>query len=128
MKTPADARQAIAALKGKTDCVKLNEDTRGDFFTAIAREAHAAGMTVISHSLNAIDSATWGIDGVEHMTGVGISAVREAAGQSPRSGSAVADSPRRRLRSIHDCFPLARPTYPGEIRAPNHRPPPGLEG
>src|SRR5437773_6047022 len=89
MKTPADARQAIAALKGKTDCVKLNEDTRGDFFTAIAREAHAAGMTVISHSLNAIDSATWGIDGVEHMTGVGISAVREAAGQRALEGMTI---------------------------------------
>jgi len=82
MKTPADAKQAIAALKGKTDCVKLNEDTKGDFFTAIAREAHGAGMTVISHSLNVIDSATWGIDGVEHMTGVGISAIRKTDGRS----------------------------------------------
>src|SRR5438128_9967379 len=89
MKTEADAKQAIAALKGKTDCVKLNEDTKGDFFTAIAREAHAAGMTVISHSLNAIDSATWGIDGVEHMTGVGISSVREAAGQKAFQGMTI---------------------------------------
>jgi hypothetical protein len=55
MKTPADAKQAIAALKGKTDCVKLTEDVSGEFFTAISREAHAAGMTVILHSLNAID-------------------------------------------------------------------------
>src|SRR5436190_13960199 len=89
MKAPADAKQAIAALKGKTDCVKLTEDVKGDFFTAIAREAHAAGMTVISHSLNAIDSATWGIDGVEHMTGVGISAVREAAGQRAVEGMTI---------------------------------------
>ena len=37
MKTPADAKQAIAALKGKTDCVKLTEDVNGDFFTAISR-------------------------------------------------------------------------------------------
>jgi hypothetical protein len=89
MKTPADAKQAIAALKGKTDCVKLTEDTKGDFFTAIAREAHEAGMTVISHSLNAIDSATWGIDGVEHMTGIGISAVREAAGRTALQGMTI---------------------------------------
>ena len=81
MKTPADAKQAIASLKGKTDCVKLTEDVKGDFFTAISREAHAAGMTVISHSLNAIDSATWGIDGMEHMTGVGISAIRKPEGR-----------------------------------------------
>jgi len=89
MKTAADAKQAIAALKGKTDCVKLNEDTKGDFFTAIAREAHAAGMTVISHSLNAIDSATWGIDGVEHMTGVGISAIRMADGRKALQGMTI---------------------------------------
>jgi len=89
MKTPADAKQAIAALKGKTDCVKLNEDTKGDFFTAIAREAHAAGMTVISHSLNAIDSASWGIDGVEHMTGVGISAIRKPDGRKALEGMTI---------------------------------------
>ena len=89
MKTPADAKQAIAALKGKTDCVKLTEDVKGDFFTAIAREAHAAGMTVISHSLNAIDSSTWGIDGVEHMTGVGISAIRKADGRKALQGMTI---------------------------------------
>jgi hypothetical protein len=89
MKTPADVKQAIAALKGKTDCVKLNEDIKEDFFTAIAREAHAAGMTVISHSLNAIDSATWGIDGVEHMTGVGISAIRKADGRKALQGMTI---------------------------------------
>src|SRR5262249_42176872 len=89
MKTPADARQAIEALKGKTDCVKLNEDTQGAFFTAIAREAHAAGMTVISHSLNALDSASWGIDGVEHMTGVGISAIRKPDSRRALEGMAI---------------------------------------
>src|SRR5215510_5843704 len=89
MKTPADVKQAIAALKGKTDCVELTEDTKADFFTAIAREAHAAGMTVISHSLNAIDSATWGIDGVEHMTGVAISAIRKDEGRKAMQGMAI---------------------------------------
>ncbi len=89
MKTPADAKQAIAALKGKTDCVKLTEDVKGDFFTAIAREAHAAGMTVISHSLNAIDSATWGIDGVEHMTGIGISAIRKPDSRKALQGMTI---------------------------------------
>lgn len=86
MKTPADAKEAIAKLKGKTDCIKLSENTKGDFFTAIAREAHAAGMNVISHSLNAMDSATWGIDGVEHMTGVGISAIRKPDGRKAMEG------------------------------------------
>ena len=82
MKKPEDAKQAIAALKGKIDCIKLSENTTGEYFTAIAREAHAAGMNIISHSLNALDSASWGINGIEHMTGVGISAVRSSEGRA----------------------------------------------
>jgi hypothetical protein len=89
MKTPAEARQAIAAMKGKTDCVKLNENTPGEYFTAIAREAHAAGMTVISHSLNATDSATWGIDGIEHMTGIALSAIRSPEGRRAVSAMTI---------------------------------------
>ena len=89
MKTPAGAKQAIAALKGKTDCVKLSENTRAEFFTAIAREAHAAGMNVISHSFNAMDSAKWGIDGVEHMTGVAISAIRSPQGRKAMQGMTI---------------------------------------
>lgn len=89
IKTPAEAKQAIAALKGKTDCVKLSEATKGEFFTAIAREAHAAGMNIISHSLNSMDSAKWGIDGVEHMTGVGISAIRSPEGRKALEGMKI---------------------------------------
>lgn len=89
MKTPGEAQQAIAALRGKTDCVKLNENTPGEFFTAIAREAHAAGMTVISHSLNAMDSTTWGIDGIEHMTGIALAAIRGPAGRKAAAAMTI---------------------------------------
>jgi len=81
MKTPVDAKKAIADLQGKTDCVKLSENTQGEFFSAIARKAHAAGLTIISHSLNARDSATWGIDGIEHMTGIALSTIRSPEGR-----------------------------------------------
>jgi hypothetical protein len=86
MKSPADAKQAIAALKGKTDCIKLSENTKAEYFTAISREAHAAGMNVIAHSLNAMDSTSWGIDGIEHLTGVAISAIRTPEGKKAMAG------------------------------------------
>jgi hypothetical protein len=78
---PEDAAQAVAALKGKADVLVLNENWTGEYFTAAAREAHAAGLHVISHSYNAIDSATWGVDGIEHMTGVGMAAIRSPEGR-----------------------------------------------
>ena len=79
---PDEARQAIAILKEKTDCVKLDEFMEEDIFTPIAREARAAGMGVISHSLNPMDSAEWGITGMEHMTGIAIFTIRSQEGLS----------------------------------------------
>ena len=40
-----DAKQAVAALKEKTDCVKLNESMTEEIFVPIAREAFPDGET-----------------------------------------------------------------------------------
>ncbi len=79
--TPADAAKAIAALKGKADIITLNEDWKDDYFKAVADSAHASGMSIISHSFNALETSDWGVDGIEHMTGVGIAAARTPEGK-----------------------------------------------
>ena len=86
MKSPGEAKEAVAALKGKADLITLSETWKGDYFVPVAKEAHAAGLSIISHSFNALDSADWGIDGIEHMTGVGMAAIR-----SPEGKRAMAD-------------------------------------
>src|SRR2546427_5100960 len=83
--TPADAPKGVAALKGKADIITLNEDWKADYFKAVAGAAHASGLSIISHSFNALDTSDWGVDGIEHMTGVGIAAAR-----SPEAKKAVA--------------------------------------
>jgi hypothetical protein len=87
--TPEDAKAAVTTLKGKTDFITLNESWKGEHFTAVAREAHAAGISIISHSFNAVDSATWGVDGIEHMTGVGMAAVRSPEGRKAMAGMTI---------------------------------------
>ena len=86
MSRPEDARRAVAAVREKSDCLKLSESVAGDLFTTIAREARAAGMGVISHSLNATDSAGWGITGIEHMVGVAIATIRAPEGRRALAG------------------------------------------
>jgi hypothetical protein len=86
MRGPQDAKQAVAILKEKADCVKLTEFMQEDIFSPIAREARAAGMGVISHSLNALDSAKWGITGVEHMTGIALATIRSPEGRKAVEG------------------------------------------
>ena len=86
MKGPEDARRAVATVREKTDCLKLSESVSGDLFTTIAREARAAGMGVISHSLDATDSAGWGITGIEHMVGVAIATIRSPEGRRAVAG------------------------------------------
>jgi hypothetical protein len=88
--SPEEAKQAIAAVKGKADCITLNENWKGEYFTAVAREAHAAGINIISHSYNAVDTATWGVDGIEHMTGVGMAAIRSPEGRKAMAGMTIA--------------------------------------
>jgi len=89
LKTPADAKRAVAVVKETSDCIKLSEFTKGDFFAAIAREGRAAGLNVISHSLNAVESAGWGIGGMEHMTGVALSTIRSPEGRKAVEGMTI---------------------------------------
>ena len=39
------------------------------------------GLSIISHSFNALDTSDWGVDGIEHLTGVGLAAVRSPEGK-----------------------------------------------
>ena len=80
--TPAEAEQAVAALVGKADIITLNEDWEEDFFRAVAAAAHARGISIISHSFNALNTSDWGVDGIEHMTGVGMAAIRSPEGKA----------------------------------------------
>lgn len=89
MKTPADARDAVAKVKQAAECIKLREDTKGDFFTAIGKEADAQGLAIIAHSLDARDSIRWGIDGIEHMTGIGIAAITSPEGKKFLEGKVI---------------------------------------
>lgn len=79
--TPNDAVKAVAALNGKADIITLDEDWKGDYFAAVAKAAHAQGLSIISHSFNALNTSDWGVDGIEHMTGVGIAATRSEEGK-----------------------------------------------
>jgi Amidohydrolase family len=79
--TPADAPAAVAALKGHADIITLGEEWKGDYFSAVSKAAHAQGLSIISHSFNALDTSDWGVDGIEHLTGVGIVATRSAEGK-----------------------------------------------
>jgi hypothetical protein len=83
---PADAKAIVAATKKNADCLKLSEGYSGELFTPLAAEAKAAGLATISHSLQAVDSANWGITGIEHMVGVAIATIRAPAGKKAIAG------------------------------------------
>jgi hypothetical protein len=89
MKSPADAHEAVAKVKEVAECIKLREDTRGDFFTALAREADAQGLAIIAHSLDARDSIGWGIDGIEHMVGIGFATMTSPEGKKMFEGKHI---------------------------------------
>ena len=74
--SPADAEAAVNAVVGKADIITLNEDWNGEVFSAISKAAHAKGLSIISHSYNALNTSDWGVDGIEHLTGVGMAATR----------------------------------------------------
>ncbi|HWB96765.1 MAG TPA: amidohydrolase family protein, partial [Bryobacteraceae bacterium] len=80
--SPADAEAAVNAVVGKADIITLGEDWKGEVFSAIAKAAHARGLSIISHSYNALDTSDWGVDGIEHLTGVGMAATRSEAGKA----------------------------------------------
>jgi Amidohydrolase family/IPT/TIG domain len=78
---PADATKAVAALKGKADIITLGEEWKGDYFKAVSSAAHVEGLSIISHSFNALETSDWGVDGIEHLTGIGMAAVRSPEGK-----------------------------------------------
>ena len=80
--SPEDAEAAVNALVGKADIITLNEDWKGEIFSAVSKAAHAKGLSIISHSYNALNTSDWGVDGIEHMTGVGMAATRSEAGKA----------------------------------------------
>ena len=77
-----DAEAAVNAIVGKVDIITLNEDWKGEIFSAVSKAAHAKGLSIISHSYNALNTSDWGVDGIEHMTGVGMAATRSEAGKA----------------------------------------------
>ena len=89
MKSPSDAKEAVSQVKRTADCIKLRENTKGDYFTAIAREADAQGLAIIAHSLDARDSMRWGIDGIEHMVGIGIATITSPEGKKFLEGKVI---------------------------------------
>ena len=89
MRGPQDAARAVAVIRENSDCVKLSENEKGDLFTPVAREAHAAGMKVISHSFDAVESARWGINGIEHMVGPALSTIRSRDGRQAVAGMTI---------------------------------------
>ena len=80
--SPEDAEAAVNAIVGKVDIITLNEDWKGEIFSAVSKAAHAKSLSIISHSYNALNTSDWGVDGIEHMTGVGMAATRSEAGKA----------------------------------------------
>lgn len=89
MRSTDEAARVVADLQEKSDCIKLSENVMADFFEPIAREARSANMAVISHSLDAVESAGWGITGIEHMVGPAISTIRSAEGRAALAGMTI---------------------------------------
>lgn len=81
MLKPGDAKQIVQAARQQADCLKLSEQFAEELFAPLAAEAKASGLAVISHSLEAMESADWGITGIEHMVGVAIATIRAPAGR-----------------------------------------------
>ena len=46
LKTPADAKDAVAWVKGRADCITLNENWKGDYFTAVRGFRRVPGCIV----------------------------------------------------------------------------------
>jgi imidazolonepropionase-like amidohydrolase len=76
-----DADQVRAVVDGKKrdgyDVIKLSEYLTPDLVKAAADEAHRIGMGVTGHTWDAIASANAGVDGVEHIWGVGYTSIMD---------------------------------------------------
>jgi hypothetical protein len=76
-----NAEQARAAVQQKKrdgyDVIKLSEYVTPDLVKVVADEAHRIGMGVTGHTWDAIASANAGVDGVEHIWGVGYTSIMD---------------------------------------------------
>jgi len=73
-----EARAAVQAKKREGyDVIKLSEFLTPDLIRAITDEAHRAGFGVTGHTWDAIASANAGVDGVEHIWGVGYTSIMD---------------------------------------------------
>jgi Amidohydrolase family len=76
-----NAEQARAAVQQKKrdgyDVLKLSEYLSPDLVKVVADEAHRIGMGVTGHTWDAIASANAGVDGVEHIWGVGYTSIMD---------------------------------------------------
>jgi hypothetical protein len=74
--TPDEARRAVRR-KHQIGCdvIKINEFLPLDLVAVVADEAHRLGMAVTAHTMDAIGSARAGVDGIEHIWGVGTSSI-----------------------------------------------------
>ncbi len=82
---PSDAAAVIAALKKSPVpplFVTLNEAWKGEYVKAVTEAARANGIAVMSHTYNVMEASDWGIKGIEHMTGVGLAAIRDPEGKN----------------------------------------------
>jgi imidazolonepropionase-like amidohydrolase len=76
-----NAEEARAAVQAKKrdgyDVIKLSEYLTPDLVKAVVDEAHRIGMGVTGHTWDAIASANAGVDGVEHIWGVGYTSIMD---------------------------------------------------
>jgi imidazolonepropionase-like amidohydrolase len=73
-----EARAAVQAKKRDGyDVIKLSEYLAPDLVKAVADEAHRLGIGVTGHTWDAIASANAGVDGVEHIWGVGYTSIMD---------------------------------------------------
>jgi hypothetical protein len=76
VRTPEEARAAVQKkLRFGCDLIKLNEFLPYDLVKVVTDDAHAAGLSVTTHSMDAIRSARAGVDAIEHIWSVGYSSV-----------------------------------------------------
>jgi imidazolonepropionase-like amidohydrolase len=74
--TPNEARKAIQRKKElECDIIKINEFLSFDLAKVACDEAHRLDLPVSAHSLDAIESATAGVDAIEHIWAVGYSSI-----------------------------------------------------
>ena len=76
VRAPDEARRAVARKHAMgVDIIKVNEFLPFDLLKVVVEEAHRLGMPVTTHTVDAIESARAGVDGIEHIWGVGNSSL-----------------------------------------------------